>query len=416
MIGSSGLAAPILALLYLGLLRWKSSLALRVAREEGVLSGPRTALAGEGVAVAQAILSGDQRLGEVLAWNLGELPRAHFYWLVDDDDAEGLRICRELAARFPASRIEVLSFPPPPERCNPKLHKLEGARAAIGEPVLLVLDDDTRMPATTLAALLRALGGIDGSPSSESEGSARPRSSDLRGAPSPAADLATSLPGYLDDGRWPSRLLAQFVNNNAALTYLPLLAFRPALTLNGMAYALRTEHLAALGGFAPLLGTLTDDLAMAEAVLAAGGRIAQSAAPHWVETTVRDGRHYRQLLHRWHLFALLLLRKQPLGLRLTIGLLNGTGPLLLWALLASALFAWSPYTPLVVLATLVLRRHDLVRLQNALYRRPMHAPLTSLASELLQPFHLLHALLWRRIVWRKRRYRVQDDRHFEELR
>jgi ceramide glucosyltransferase len=178
---------------------------------------------------------------------------------------------------------------------------------------------------------------------------------------------------------------------------------------------LRRDVLDSIGGFGPLLGALTDDLAIAEAVLAAGGRIAQLAAPHWVETTVRDGRHYGQLLHRWFLFALLLLRKQTLGLRLGIGLLNGTGPLLLWGLLLSAALAPSWLGLGAVLATLTFRALGLVALQRSIYGRSLHAPLASLASELLQPLHLLHALLRRRIVWRKRRYRVFDDRRFEEL-
>jgi ceramide glucosyltransferase len=38
------------------------------------------------------------------------------------------------------------------------------------------------------------------------------------------------------------------------------------------------------------------------------------------------------------------------------------------------------------------------------------------ASELLQPVHLLHALCWRRITWRSRRYRVHGVRRFTALR
>lgn len=393
---------------YLGLLAAKAGLALWAVRRErqvGVPCGvgpvdserPWSFLGreegsgvevGAGVAVAQAILSGDPRLEEVLEANVLELPAAQFLWLIDEDDAEGQRVCRALAARHAARRIEILVLPPPGEGHNPKLHKLELARGAIREPVLLVLDDDTRMPAATLAALVRSL---------------------------ELAEVATSLPGYLDDGCWPSRLLAQFVDNNAALTYLPLLPVLPPLTLNGMAYALRREFLDRIGGFAPLLGYLTDDLAVAERTLAAGGRIAQSASPHWVETTVRDGRHYVQLMHRWFLFALLLLRKQPPRMRALIALLDGLPPVLLLGLVVAAALAPSPLALGALATTLALRALALVALQRTIYGRPLHAPFASLASELLQPLHLLHAVLWRRIVWRKRRYRVFDDRHFEAL-
>lgn len=374
-----------LALAYLALLAVKALLAGGVARRET----PQPPSDGAGVAIAQPILSGDPRLGEVLAANLRELPAARFLWLVDEDDPAAQAVCRELVERHPGRRIEVHVLPPPPDGQNPKLWKLELARPSIHEPVLLVLDDDTRMPAATLAALLHALEDHQ---------------------------LATSLPGYLDDGRWPSRLLAQFVDNNAGLTYLPLLSFRPPPTINGMAYGLRPAFLNTLGGFAPLLGYLTDDLAVAERTLALGGRIFQSARPHWVETTVRDGRHYRQLMHRWFLFAVLLLRKQPAGLRALIAVLHALPPFLLAGLLLAFAMVPSWTGAVVLLATLAARALVLVALQRAVYSRPLHAPLSSFLSELLQPLHLLHALSWRRIVWRTRRYRVYSDRHFEAVR
>ncbi len=374
-----------LALLYLLLLGKKSGLARQVARSEPRLPPSD----GAGVAIAQPILSGDPRLGEVLGDNLSELPAARFLWLVDLDDEEAQRVCNDLAARHPVTKIEISLHAQPPDGKNPKLWKLEAARSAgIMEPVFLVLDDDTRMPGPTLAALLQAL---------------------------ETHPLATSLPGYLNDGRWPSRLLAQFVDNNAALTYLPLLPFMPPLTINGMAYALRREKLNEMGGFAGMLGALTDDLAVAEAVLSQGGTIFQSARPHWVETTVRDGKHYRQLMHRWFLFALLLLRKQPLQIRAAIGLLHALPPLLLLALAVTSVIFPSPAGFGVLIATLVLRGLGLASLQRAIYGRNLEAPAASILSELLQPLHLLHAVFWRRIVWRTRRYKVQDDRHFTAI-
>jgi ceramide glucosyltransferase len=386
---ASGLAIG-LGLLYLGLLTGKAFLALRAAQREPKPAAPVKAEAGAGVTVAQAILSGDPRLGEVLEANLIALPAAQFLWLIDADDEVAQTVCGELAARYAATgrRIDRLVLPPPADGHNPKLHKLALARPAVREPVLLVLDDDTRMPAATLAALLRKLD---------------------------SSDLATSLPAYLDDGRWPSRLLAQFVNNNSALTYLPLLAFRPPVTINGMAYALRCDFLDALGGFAPLLGFLADDLAVAERALAAGGRIEQSARTHWVETTVRDFGHYLRMMHRWFLFALLLLRKQPASLRLVIGGLHALPPLLLVALVAITALAPAPLTVGILLSVIVLRALGLTALQHSIHGRSLHAPLVSLAGELLQPLHLLHAICWRRIVWRKRYYRVRGEHDFTAL-
>lgn len=386
-------ALGVLAATYLAILLAKVALAVWVAQREPI----HELCYGEGVAILQPILSGDPRLGEVLADNLRELPAARFLWLVDTDDPVGDSTCREVAARFPEVHVEVLVYPPPPEGVNPKLWKLEAAWQKTTAPALLVLDDDTRMPAVTLAALVGAL---------------------------EKHDLATSLPGYLHEGRWPSRLLSQFVANNAGVTYLPLLPFAAPITINGMAYLIRRGTLEGMGGFSPLLGYLTDDLAVAEAVLARGGMIFQSARAHAVETTVRDGRHYFELMHRWFLFAVLLLKKQKLGWRMVIGTLHGLPPLMLVALVVASISFGKVGGFVVLASTFVVRAFVLVGLHRAVYRpskplspfgRPLHAPLSSIASELLQPFHLVHALMSRRITWRKRRYRVRGDHDFEAL-
>ena len=146
-----------------------------------------------------------------------------------------------MAATAPGTRIDIVVLPPAPAGTNPKLWKLEAARAATDAPAFLVLDDDTRMPAATLAALTAAL---------------------------ERHDLATSLPVYRAGAGWPSRLLAQFVANNAATTYLPLVPWLAPITINGMAYLLRRSRLDATGGFAPLFPHLTDDLAVAARVRA----------------------------------------------------------------------------------------------------------------------------------------------------
>jgi ceramide glucosyltransferase len=382
--GAAVTAAWPLASAYLALVAGKSLLAARVARREPA-HAPST---GAAVAVAQAILSGDPRLANVLADNVRELPAAHFLWLVDGDDPAGAATCRAVAASVPAARIDVLVLPSAPAGTNPKLWKLEAARGATDAPAFLVLDDDTRMPAGTLAALVHALD---------------------------RHDLATSLPVYRPGRGWPSRLLAQFVANNAAMTYLPLVPWLAPITINGMAYVLRRSTLDAMGGFAPLFRHLTDDLAVAARVRAGGGSIFQSARTHEVETSVRDGHHYRQLMHRWFLFALLLLRAQSAGYRLLITLLHGLPPLLLWAVLLSV--AWRPELSALAAAamTLVARAAAIVSVQRAIGAPGRHSPLISLASELLQPLHLLHAAVWRRITWRTRRYRVYDDRHFEAV-
>lgn len=382
--GAAVTAAWPLAAAYLTLVAGKSLLAARVARHEPA----HVPSSGAGVAVAQAILSGDPRLANVLADNVRALPAAHFLWLVDGDDPAGEATCRTVAASVPEARIDILVLPPAPAGTNPKLWKLEAARGATDAPAFLVLDDDTRMPAATLGALVAALD---------------------------RHDLATSLPVYRPGSTWPSRLLAQFVANNAAMTYLPLVPWLAPITINGMAYVLRRSTLDAMGGFAPLFPHLTDDLAVAARVRAGGGTIFQSARTHEVETSVRDGNHYRQLMHRWFLFALLLLRAQPVGYRLLITLLHGLPPVLLWAVLLAAVWRPTPSVLAAVVVTLVVRAAAIAAVQRAIGAPGQQALLPSLVSELLQPLHLLHAAMWRRITWRTRRYRVYDASRFEAV-
>ncbi|UXI67121.1 glycosyltransferase [Tahibacter amnicola] len=291
---------------YLILLVSKATLAWRYVRRYPT---PAVGDDDSAVTVAQAILSGDPLLESVLDSALGALPGARFLWLVDTDDAEAQRVTEELTRRHPGRAITRLLVPPPPDGVNPKLHKLAVAQQHAEPGIFVVLDDDTCLPAEGLRAL------IDG----------------LR-----TDALVTGLPCYRDDGAFPSRLLAQFVNNQAAQTYLSLAGLVPAPSINGMCYALRSEVLERVGGFAPLKAHLTDDLAVACQVRDAGGRIRQTPYPQFVQTRVRDLRHYIALMHRWFLFALLLLRRQPLALRGGIAILHGLPPLLLWLMIGSA--------------------------------------------------------------------------------
>lgn len=280
-------------------------------------------------------------------------------------------------------RVEVLLCPPAPDGINPKLAKLQPALdAAADDEVFLVLDDDTRLPRASLGALLT---GLDG------------------------ATLATGLPAYLPGGTPWAQLVEQFVDNNAAMTYLTL----DPVTINGMTWAMRVADLRALGGFTPILRNLTDDLAVAGAVLRSGGTICQTASPQWITTSVDSPGHYVRLLHRWMLFANLLLRRQPVRTVAAISVLHGTHPNLLWAVLIGSVRE----RRLLPLVTVLGGRVLLLRLvQRHIYGRSLHRPGFSLASELVQPFHLGHGAVQRTIRWRTHTYRVTSDDDFEEVR
>jgi ceramide glucosyltransferase len=368
---------------YLALLAGKALLAWRYAAGQPA-PPPRADFSA--VTILQPILGGDPRLAGTLTANLAALPGARFLWLLDTDDATGRAAAREALAAHPAARVECLDCPPPPDGVNPKLHKLALAEPRIATPRLAVLDDDTTLPAPTLAALLAALD---------------------RGAA-----LATALPVYAHGRDLPSSLVGQFVNNQSLLTYLPALVWQPPLTINGMAYALDTAAWRAAGGFAPLFRHLCDDLAVAGAVRATGGAIHQARETVEVATTIRDARHYRRLMHRWFVFASLLLRGESLARRALLLVLHGAPPLLLWSAVIAAIYAPSAMTLALFAAVVALRAAILIATQRVIAGRVRHAALASLLAELLQPFHVLHAQLDRTIHWRARRYRVRSETDF----
>ena len=374
--------ALVASVAYLAVLVSKLALAIRSARRAEKFSPCGFA----DVTVLLPVVSGDPRLGEILRTSLRALDGAEFIWLVDEDDAPARELCAQLQREFPSALTRIALTPPPPDGHNPKLHKLAFVEREIRTRVVIVLDDDTAPTPAAGAALLGAL---------------------------PRCELATGLPFYLDGPGIGTRLVTQFVNNQAILTYLPLLAFHPPITINGMFYAMETAKLRALGGFAPQVGHVTDDFAMARLILNTGGRIEQTAEPHFIATTVSDAGHYVRLMHRWFVFASLLLRAQPLRWRFIILGLHGLPPLLLWLAFVASLLApdgraWS------ALAALVIGRAAMIlAVQRIVAGRTAHAPVLSLCAELLQPFHLAHAACQRTILWRRRRIRVRADDDFD---
>lgn len=378
--------AALLACAYGTLLLLRAVCAWREIRRPSVVPASDAAVAMHEVAVLQPILGGDPRLIDVLGGTLDALPDACFHWLVDDGDTHAQSVVAALQATRPSSVIVVHVNPPAPDGVNPKSFKLDRVLASVEAPVCLVLDDDATLSGDALARLVAALD---------------------------SADIATALPGYVDDGeRLPGRLLAQFVNDNAALTYLAPLTWAPPVSINGMCYALRTARLRALGGFAPLLRALADDLAMADQVRSQGGRIAQTIAPVRVRTSIEGPAHYVRQMHRWMLFATLLLRRQPLRLRVLIALLHGLPPLLLWAMCVALAMQPTRAGALGVVCALALRAIVPAWLQRRLGVSAPQRPLLSLLAELLQPLHLLHAICVRTVRWRSRRYRVHADGGF----
>ncbi|WP_349811457.1 glycosyltransferase [Xanthomonas dyei] len=377
-----GVAVLALAALYLSLLVVKAGAALWVMRDARARPARGLAATQAEVAILQPILGGDAHLHSVLAANLQALPHAQFWWLLDADDVAGNSVADALVVEYPQVRITRMLVPAAPANINPKAWKLEYVLAQVQAPICLVLDDDAQLSEAALVQLLQDLSH---------------------------ADVVTALPYYCDSDTLAGRLLSQFVNNNAALTYLGWLPFAAPLTINGMCYAARTAQLRAWGGFATLLEQLTDDLAVATLVRERGGRLWQSTAPVAMRTAMPDLHSYARQMHRWMLFALILLRQQRVRTRSAIGLLQGLPPLLLVAISIGACLWPSWWVLAGVVATVVLRALLLCAVQWRATGALRHRPLLSLCAECLQPLHLLHAALVRTIRWRTRRYRVLSN-------
>jgi ceramide glucosyltransferase len=375
-----------LGLAYLASLLFKRAAALRYLdreRRRRVAAGPRPS-----ASIVQAILSGDPALEATLERSLDAIEGAPFLWLVDEDDAEAMRVCESLAARHREREVVVLRTPPAPDDVNPKLFKLRLAQERIATESLIVLDDDTELTGPAYAALLDALGW---------------------------AELSTSLPSYAPGRGLPSALVEHFVNDNAALTYLCVCALTEPVSISGMCYALRLETLRAIGGFGAIAHVLADDLAIARAVRAHGGRLHQTIVPHRTSTTVDGVRRYVALMHRWFLFATLLLESERPAIKALLVVLYVLPPLVLLATVVLALAAADAPAAGVLFVVLFARSATIADVQR---RTPVEARRrwsVSLLAELLQPFHALHGALVRTIRWRSKRYRVRANDDFVRI-
>ena len=268
-----------LGFLWLAERAWKGRQVARFFRRP--VPAPDVPPAATTVSIIQPILSGDPTLAASLGATLRARSayRREWLWLVDEDDAEGWRVCRALLTRHPECAIRLLPAPPPAsgDRRNPKTVKLIAGAAAARGDIVCVLDDDTRLPDDGLEHLLPFLDA-------------------------PGAGLVYGLPYYVSFLDLWSSLVAAFVNSHSLLTYLPPLALTEPFTINGMCYALRRDTLAAIGGFAGLEGMLADDFAIARRVRDAGRRLVQTPLRHAISTRIGGPRHYASLIQRWFVF------------------------------------------------------------------------------------------------------------------
>lgn len=352
----------------------------------------------QGITILQPILSGDPMLEKTLKANTANCcPHTIFYWLVDDNDSEARRIVQELendvAAPATGLRSQLIICPVAAGDHNPKIAKLSFALPLVETEIVAVLDDDTVVPSQTIEQVAHVL---------------------------TQADLATALPFYDAQPGLASAMVASFVNNNSALTYLPLLVWTNPVSINGMFYASRTATLRSLGAWDRISRQLCDDYALAKLFRSEGMTICQMTAPVRVTTSVRSLSHYFALMHRWFVFANVLVKDQPWAMQLLLFALLGLMPLLFWLALlgsfggglATLLFLMLLLVRYWAATDLIARIHRSFKLSGNL---PHLSWWLSPLSELLQPIHWICSLLWPNIRWRRHLIKVTSDGRFRFL-
>ncbi|MGI4873470.1 MAG: glycosyltransferase [Janthinobacterium lividum] len=373
----------VLTALYLLLTALRLGLALRYVAQPPAPPAPLPEAPAElaEVTVLQAILSGDPLLEDALRRNLHHHPAAHFLWLLDETDAEGRRIAARLLAELPTAQVQVLLTPPVPQGLNPKAFKLRLALPQ-ARAVVVVLDDDTVLLPGSLARACTALG---------------------------TAALITGLPYYTAAPAGWSALVQAFVNANALITYLPPLYFQLPVTINGMFYATRKSTLLGLGGFAAIEAELCDDYAVAHLYRRAGLPIGQTTILHPLATTVPTFSAYLHIMRRWMVFARRLFRSSLTVPVVALVVVPGSLPL---GLLLSSLLSQRLSLVAGVLAALALKATAMALMRRRLLGTPesIRTVALEMLADLLQPLHLLHALLQpRRVQWRNKSIEVVAD-------
>ncbi|MBV7335512.1 glycosyltransferase [Chloroflexi bacterium TSY] len=362
------------------------------------------------ISILQPILSGDPTLADCLAHNLtlhevyqkssephlasskfnaqGRertfLGKSSHYsleyiWLLDDDDQEGQKICRDLVERFPNRSIKIQLLPPPAQGESPKMMKLiVGLEIAVGD-LICVLDDDTMLPED---GFWRCIPYLD----------------------QPGVGLAFGLPYQVNFSNFWSSLVAYFVNSSSLVTYIPYITLNEPFTINGMFYIIYRKTLDRVGGFRGLESILADDFAVAQRFRSHGYQLQQTPLCHPINIYVRDWRQYMSLIQRWFIFPreslmrYLSVREQLL--LYTLALLPTIAPLALITLLI--------FWPSWLLTTLVLiylfYSYAIFVHLNIAYLRSASPWKSSWLVPLIQivfPLQLLVALLSpQRIVWR----------------
>lgn len=337
------------------------------------------------VTIVQPILSGDNTLKESLTYNLYKNPEVNYLWLIDNNDIYAHELTTMLKKDFAHINIQVISYQNCPDKINPKVFKLNQGIKTVSTNYIVVLDDDAMLLPETLKDLITNLKDND---------------------------LTTGLPTYKDNGMFWCKLMTQFVNNNSAMTYLPLLWFWKPISINGMCYAMKLNTIKQLKYFEKILPFLADDLSLALVMKEQGMSMYQSRKQVLLQTNIQDWKKYMSLMHRWFLFAKLLLKNHSVKENIVITLLHGLPPLFLWAIVLLCTIKLQ----LITLLLFLIARLLLIKMvQKIIFNNNLYLYGFSILAELIQPYHLFRAFVKNTIIWRTHTYKVESNERFYEV-
>lgn len=334
--------------------------------------------------VMQPILSGDPRLQDDLRANLKQTTDLAFVWLVDKEDDEAQRVVQFILQDFNAHhRVTVCLCDKVSQGVNPKSFKLQVGLHYVKTPHLIVLDDDSVLNFDCMRQY---------------------HWNNL-----PEKYLLTGLPYNGEKSNVWSKLLASFVNANAAIVYPTLASIKDNHSINGMFYVLPTQFAKNSALFKVIEDELCDDLAVANQAIKADVPIFQTVLPCHVRTTLHDGGHYIKQMKRWLLFSTIYFRRHLTLNSLLLVILPNVLPIVLLLLaLTQGLVAIGS-----VVGVLLLKAYVVSVYRQRLFR--VKEPLTVTGYELLNdfilPFMMLYVIIApKTIKWRDKYIRVTDGK------
>jgi ceramide glucosyltransferase len=349
---------------------------------------------GSSVSIIQPILSGDPTLWDCLERNLQmqSHQEIEFIWVIDDDDPDAQIGCRELIAKYPQVKIDLISLPPSPPLVSPKTFKLiAGIERASGE-IIAMLDDDTMLNDGDLD---RAIPYLD----------------------RPQIGAAFGLPYYVNFSNIWSTLVACVVNSSSLLTYVPYTFITEPFTINGMFYVMKREVLEQIGGFSGLEGAIADDFAIAHHIRSHGYKLAQTPVCHGISTQIRDAKHYFNLLNRWFIFPQVSILKSVAVWELVVFYCTALIPTMvpLVIVIYLALFP-SIYTTIYGAVYFAINAYILTQFNKKYLNSATPDSLIFLLTivQIIMPFHIIIALLSpKKIDWRGNILALKSDGSFE---